>query len=140
MSKYFKEKNIGLIMTVMALGSISFMLFEPLKDYLSNLDDYWFSFWDYISLILASTAALWIVGVVFFVIIGFINTKAANYVTVVGFFLIIGLYVQGNFIPNTTGALDGSAIDWTKVNIGMILSDILWIALIVVCVFVLRKV
>lgn len=122
-----------------ALFCISFFVFEPLKSYLCNLSDYWFDFKEYLILI-ASAALLVFVGllVVSLLICLFLPTSAkviSSYV----FILTIGLYIQGNFIPNTIGILDGSPIEWSKINVGMVLSILLWVGIVVILVQITRK-
>lgn len=128
------------ILIINILGSISFFLFEPLKDYLSNMDDYWFEFREYLGWIFLATGIAFFMLSLVLIILGMIWTKIVNILVRLEFYLILGLYIQSNFVPNTNGALDGTPIDWSNINVDMIVSDILWVMLILAVILVFRKV
>ncbi|MCQ2081342.1 MAG: sulfatase-like hydrolase/transferase [Lachnospiraceae bacterium] len=146
MKKFFSERinQIKLnskprtMIIALALFCVSFLLFEPIKTYLCNLSDYWFEFGEYAKLVALATLVIFIFSLFVLSVICLLFPVLAKLVPAYMFIIIIGLYIQGNFVPNTFGSLDGSSIDWMEFNSGMIWSVLLWLIIIVVIVLVTK--
>lgn len=136
-TKSFESKNYLFALIVSCFMSISFCVFEPVKSYITNHEEYWFSLNRAIVLYILCAAVIIIGCMLMYVVISLINSTLANAIVLLVFFIATGLYIQGNYIPNLNGVLDGSPIDWVKVNSEMILSDVLWALLLILYVLFL---
>lgn len=130
-SKNFESKNYLFALIVSCFMSISFCVFEPVKSYITNHEEYWFTLNRAIVLYMICATVSIICCILMYVVISWINTTFANVFITLLFFIALGLYIQGNYIPNTNGVLDGTPIDWTRINVEMLLSDLLWAVLII---------
>ena len=126
MIKKLRQLNIGSLLWVVLFISITLFAFEPVKNYLANVDEYWFTLGMVFPLYLAVSAVIFTVGALTVTVLGRISKKASDVAMAILFPISMAIYIQGNLIPVTTGTLDGTAVDWSIVNIDMIFSDVLW--------------
>lgn len=127
------------ILAVNGIGCLTFFIFEPLKNYLCNRKDYWFDFGEFVGLTSGAAGVAFLAISAFLILLSLLMPKAVHILVQLDFFLIVGLYIQSNLIPSTIGPLDGTSIDWTKINPDMVCSDILWILIIACTIVVLVK-
>lgn len=114
-------------------------VFAPLEIYFTNISQFWFQVRD----ILLATAGTFVVifagMIAAFTIIALVSDKAAKVCAYILFVLGILIYLQGNFVVSTTGALDGRPVDWSAISIDRIESLILWVVGIAVGILVFVK-
>lgn len=104
---------------VLLSTSFAFMLsvFAPVEVYYSNKDEFWFSAWQ----VAGIAFAVFIVAELVLLLISYFlcNTGISVYCYIILLFLMVYLYIQGNYIPRNYGVLNGAEIDWDKyVNYG----------------------
>lgn len=135
--RVLKDKSITFALWISIFLCTTFFIFEPIKSYYANHEEYWFT----LTRALKLYSMCWLITIIacmmMYLLISHFNNYFANILYVILFFFSLGLYIQGNFIPNTNGVLNGHTIDWSTVNIDMVCSDILWCILIVICLVVL---
>ena len=129
----YENRRIDFAILVSMFLSITFCVFEPVKSYFANHDEYWFTLNRGLKLYIACAAIGIILCLLLYMVLSVVSKKVANLLFSFMFFVAVGLYIQGNFIPNTLGALDGGNVDWKRINIDMICSDILWLIIVVLC-------
>lgn len=126
-------------MLYIILFCITLFLFAPSMIYICNISEFWFTpdlYYPYITL----CTLVVILGLVSLgCILRKTNHKWFEIFAVGFFFLTIIIYIQGNFIPDSNGELDGNLINWRKVTLDMILSDILWFLGILTFLFCIIK-
>lgn len=142
--KIFKDKEkidnrIKLIFLLSILFSITFFLFAPSMLYLTNVSAFWFTPNLLYPYILLFTGIAFIICFFCLFLLQKLNRKVADWVNFFLFVFIVGAFIQGDLIPNTKSILDGTAIDWTVINIDMILSDILWAIIILMIIVIVIK-
>jgi len=131
------EKIIRIVLSF--LTAFTFFFFAPFNIYLSNISDFWFS--PSILLPLISGVAI-IVFIIIAIALKLMELISHPLYRVTCTFTVIidsALFIQGNFIVDKNGVLDGNAIDWSVINSSMIWSMVLWIIAISALVFVTVK-
>lgn len=132
--KKYNWKLIDLLIGFVFCFTVLF--FAPSSIYINNLEEFWFT----PNLLYKYITICTMIGVFCFSFIVIIGEKYFKHLKNIGlvicFCFTIGFYVQGNFIPDTNGPLDGTVIDWGKVNIDMIMSDIWWLLIILSIIFI----
>ena len=92
----------------------SFMLavFAPLEAFFSNEEEYWFD----LSHLLPVVLTTFVISFLLLALLSLMADRAKwrDSLYTLGLFLLVFLYVQGNYIPRPYGVLDGAAIDWGK--------------------------
>lgn len=130
-----KDKRITAIL-IAGIAAFTFGLFAPLNIYMSNIREFWFSPGLMMPLIIGVTAVLLAVMTAVMVGLSLAKDEIFIKISLIVTFLMCALFVQGNFVPDNNGVLDGSEIDWSAVNSDMIISILLWIAVVALCVYV----
>lgn len=134
-----KKSNFEWDTELLFLGFMLF-LFAPLEIYFSNINDLWFSAYDFAGYLLTAFV-LYIVVVVmadFFVVRRIPNIWGTMVYYV--FLLGISLYIQGNFILVDYGQMDGQPIDWSLYKVEGIVSVGLFVLIFVIGTFLRIKV
>lgn len=115
--------------------SISFMLFvfAPLEIYFTNKNEFWFGLKQLFPVVMVCfISGIFLLGGIYFVI-----SKSKWFSTVYTIFLgiLLGLYVQGNYIPRNYGVFDGTDIQWSDFKGYGIASILLWGAVLLLTVY-----
>ena len=113
-------------MWIIILFCVTLFLYAPSMIYICNVSEFWFTpklIYPYIG-VCTLICAIVLGGIS--LLLKKINVKLNNIFIFCLFLLVILFYAQGNLIPDSNGELDGNAIDWKKVNLDMIMSDLLW--------------
>lgn len=134
-------KNKALIANVQValLGALSVFFFQPLIIYFSNASNFWYEPKHLLPIIAGVSVVVAFSAFIFLWVISKISEGAGCVFRLIAIFGIIGAFIQGNFIPDVNGSLDGTEIDWSSVNISMIESSILWLGILAVFVVFLKK-
>lgn len=103
-------------------------IFAPFELYLSNKTFFFFEGQELIEVCLLAFVASTVFLVVALCLLGYASHKLYFGATIILFGTTLALYIQGNFLPNDYGELDGKAIDWS----GFVGEGIISIASIVV--------
>ncbi len=133
--KNLKDKfKISLISTF-ALA-FTFFMFGTAELYITNREEFWFTYGDMFPIIII--LSILVVGILT-VSLMLLPTKIFKY----GVALILGftlsLYIQGNFLPNDYGSLDGTSIDWSNYQGRLVYNSIIWCILIGSSIFLAYK-
>lgn len=134
-----KKRNFEWDTELLFLGFMLF-LFAPLEIYFSNINDLWFSVYDFAGYLLTAFV-LYIVVVVladFFAVSRIPNIWGTMVYYV--FLLGLSLYIQGNFILVDYGQMDGQPIDWSLYKVEGIVSVGLFVLIFVIGTFLWIKV
>ena len=132
-----KMENISLLIcTSLCLTSV-FFLFGSLQLYLGNISELWFSIIDlFIPSILVCLFAC-----ILLVSIGILIIKKKKlfhvYISLL-WGLSIALYIQGNFMRNDYGQLNGLEIDWSSYSSKAAANMLFWIVCLIIPFFIQR--
>lgn len=126
-------KKSGILISFMI--SFFVFLFCPLEFYWSNKSEFFFSVYDFIYILIFAFLVSFVTMTAIYYVLGRVNDSVAEAILCIGFFLCIGMYIQGNYIPSHIGPLDGSKIDWSKYSTDRFLSVVLWVVLVILIVF-----
>lgn len=109
-------------------AAFTYFGFGTFELYAGSYDELWFDYTDMFPVILLSG----ILTMGFFtVILMMLPDKFFKYGMALLFSFTLALYVQGNFLPNDYGVLDGTAIDWGKYSGRLWINSAFWIVLII---------
>lgn len=135
---YTSEKETGKmkkeLLWLSILLAFNLCIFPPCELYLSNINEFWFSFVDIIPIIITSALTTLIV----INIMGYVLPYKLYYVF---FSMLFGCamaaYIQGNYLNNNYGVLDGKNILWSeystrgKISLavwGIVIASVVWIS------------
>lgn len=128
-----KEKSSISFRTGFLLSlTISFvwMFYAPLQLYFSNIHEFKYDFYAIIPTILLMFVVGFIVGLLVYYVFHKLHEKAFLLLLLIGVIVLVGSYVQGNFLIQDLPSLDGTAYDWNNHTFGMITSIIWWVLII----------
>lgn len=118
-------------------GCFTFTIFAPLEIFLVNMSDFDFGLYHLLPMCLLCFILL-------FLSLSIIALTGSSFFPVLckSFFLAccviaFAAYIQGNYLGNHNGVMDGRDIDWHAVNKDMILSIALWIIAFCLCIVVI---
>lgn len=118
-----KERGLSYLLWCI---SISFMLlvFAPLEIYFTNKNEFWFDLKQLVPVIISCfvLGTLLLGGA--YLLIGKIKLFSAIYTILLG--ILLGLYIQGNYIPRNYGVFDGTDIQWSDFKGYSLASILLW--------------
>ena len=121
------KKNGGILLSILLI-TITIAVFGPLELYLTNSDEFWFSFTDILTVVA-------ILSAVCFTVLLLITCVLRGQVRAIwgaGLFALgIALYIQGNYANINYGTLDGTAIDWGAYPLYGVLDTLGWFAVFV---------
>lgn len=107
--------------------SFTFFFFGPLELILSNRRDFWFEIPKVLPTFILFTA-------LFFVVLSVISLCASTKISIILFTLTFStallLYIEGNYLLQNYGVMDGQAIDWSSFNVSSIIDAGIWIIII----------
>lgn len=114
----------------------TFFGFGTVELYISNPSEFWFTAKDiFPTIILIAIIAFLILTILVF----FLPQHIYEYVLVLIWGITIALYIQGNFLPNDYGALNGVEILWENYHLRAITNSIIWIFVLCLSVFLFKK-
>lgn len=131
------NKNYIFVVISSLFLSITFFLFEPVKNYLANSEEYWFTLNRALPYYVIFTIIGFVGCCLVYLLVSCFSVQAANKLCELICLLTIGLYIQSNVLPNTIGVLNGHPVDWTEINVDRVSSDMLWTIVIALAVIVL---
>ena len=111
--KTTKKELIITALFISLMQSIMVGLFAPFELYLSQKEDYAFAGWELLPYCIALTAVCLVLGMCYRTIVILINKTLGKIVLAISKGLTLAIYVQGTYIKNNFGILDGSEIDWS---------------------------
>lgn len=133
-----KAHNIAICLMV----TFTFFIFAPLEVYFSNIDDIWFGIGDFILYLAIGFIAFFSAGMLLDVCGCKYFSKIWNYIVYTIFLITLALYIQGNFLKNDYGQLDGQPIDWSMYRDKGIISVSVFVAVFligIVLLYVLKQ-
>jgi len=114
-------------------------VFAPIDNYLLAPNDYTFSL---VNIIVCFGALFFIAWMILAAFLFLLPESKRGYIAAFLFFIGIALYIQGNFLNNNYGILDGRTIDWSIYatrGIISIFSVVICIVAVVAIVIIFRK-
>lgn len=131
--------KIKKLSSVLLGAAIAFMffIFAPLDAFFANKDEFWFSLFQLLPMLVITFVGFTVIFSVFMLLIQ--RSKAAPYIY--GFLLYVYLffYIQGNYIPRNYGVLNGTEINWSDYGTYGIMSIVLAIVCILLWIISLLK-
>ncbi|MCR4754352.1 MAG: hypothetical protein K5868_02360 [Lachnospiraceae bacterium] len=120
----------------------SFMMavFALFEIYFSNKDYFFFDGTEMIAFSALAFAFMFCLLALFLFVTYLCSEKTCAIVAAIGFGIAMALYIQGNFLKNDYGVLDGNQIKWEEYCLDGFISVSMFILLIVVMIIVERKV
>lgn len=119
--------------------SIIFCVVGPIDLYVSNSSEFWFSFVQILPIIVVTFFICFVLAIALPFLL---NEKAFYYIIALEIGVASGLYIQGNYLNNDFGVLDGRTIEWSQYFERGLLSTLVWgicILLPLVLVFLLTQ-
>ena len=127
------NKKINYILVISAFV-FNLLIFAPLEIYYTNKSELWFNVKEFLPIVLIISI---LVFLFLLLIVEKLNKKRKLFVNIL-FSLLLGLYIQGNFLNFGYGVLDGSEIKWNSMIGKAIINTIIWI-IILLLPFVFKK-
>lgn len=138
MNKKEKWEYILPAILLSLVTSFTLFIYAPLSLYFSNKNEFWFDFFDIISVLGALFGISSLVFLLLYFVAFFIHKNLYYIVTAIGFIVYISLIIQGNFQTGYIPQIDGASIDWKSLAIHRISSILLWVVVTVVVVAIFR--
>lgn len=113
------------------------MVFAPLEVYLTNKNEFWFGPKQILPIITCCLAVSILVLYGIYWLIRRNKRFSVVYTILLG--ILIGLYIQGNYIPRNYGVLDGTDIQWDQFANYGVASIILWAVIALLVIFACIK-
>lgn len=108
------------------------IIFGSNELYFSNISEFWFAYSDFMPVLFI----VFIVGVILIgIFLSIIPSKISIYIKAFIYALAFAYYIQGNFLPNDYGSLNGELIDWNAYSHRLVYNTIIW--LLIVLLFLL---
>ncbi len=112
--KTIKKNLIITALYISIMQSILIGIFSPFEMYLPQKEDYLFSGWELAPYCLAITIGFLIAGMCYRTVAILINKTLGRIVLAISTGLTLAIYIQGTYVKNRFGILDGSEIDWSQ--------------------------
>ena len=121
---------------------ICFMIFifAPLEIYLAQKEEFYFGGSDVVPFAILFFVASFVASLLALFVIGCISLKVAQIIAALVAFVGFALYIQGNYILADYGTLNGNPIDWSMYRVEGLISNGLFLVLIVLGIVLVRKV
>ena len=129
-----KQSISSLFFACMSI-TITLAIFGPIELYLTNINEFWFTFREFWWIVLLAGFALF---TIFFAIGTLLRGKFRTIYTNLVIGLAFAFYVQGNWINTDYGVLDGKSIQWDEYSRLAIINTFIWIACLLLP-FILQK-
>jgi hypothetical protein len=114
------------------LVGLTIFVFQPTVIYLSNINQFQFSFFNVLEIY---TAIFFVCVLITSAISLFINKKINNLFIVFLLAISVSLWFQGNILLRDYGALDGTLINWSAFSKWSYLDPIIWVVIISLFLF-----
>ena len=119
--------------------SFTFCLAGPISLYTANTEEFWFSLWQMLPII---TLAFAVLTVAVTMVLSLVPGKGFLWILAAIFGLGVALYIEGNFLVQDYGLLNGNAIEWNAFSEWAVIDTLIWIAIpiaILLLAFFLKK-
>lgn len=116
--------------------AFTFFGFAMLELYMSNHEEFWFPY-KYMLPVIVLTGIL-VVGLCL-IILMLLPKKCFKYGIALLNGFTLALYIQGNFLPNDYGVLDGTAIEWENYHGRLVYNSIIWCVLILAVILYAKQ-
>lgn len=109
-----KEKLSGLGSGLLLSLCLSFLvcIYAPLELYLTNISEFWIKSSEYVPACLIMFFAVLIAGIIGFTVVRLINKNLYDICLVIGGAVLLGMYIQGNFLIKNLPSMEGAKVDW----------------------------
>lgn len=134
MKTLFEKLKLSII--PLFLGIFTFFGFGTAELYITNKDEFWFLYTDIFSRLLFFSIITFFILILILLLIPNIVFK---YVLAAIYGVVIVMYLQGNFLPNNYGQLDGTEIDWSSYHGRFLINTFIWAVFILGFVFLYLK-
>ena len=121
------NKKINYILVISAFV-FNLLIFAPLEIYYTNKSELWFNVKEFLPVILIVSLLTFLF---LLLIIEKLNKKRNVFINIL-FSLLLGLYIQGNFLNFGYGVLDGTEINWNSMIGKAIINTIVWIIILLI--------
>ena len=139
MKKFLETSTITKLISSIAPAIVllfSLLIFGSSELFISNSDEFWFELKD----IMPSMLIVFIAGVIIISSFLFVLPKRITlYLKGLIYAVAIALYLQGNFLPNDYGTLNGQEIIWSNYQIRAIYNTLIWVLVILAVLFLCYK-
>lgn len=140
-SKFNKEQRkkylSGLLLSLVASFMVCF--YAPLELFSTNLDEFMFDSSLLVPVIFKTFILVLVVSIALMMLLYIINEKVYFCGLVVYFVVFLTSYIQGNFMAGKIPVLDGTPVDWSEFTAENIKTVIMWIVVIGIVYFVIKK-
>jgi len=122
----------GMLPGIVLVLTASFVLavYAPLELWVTNQSEFWFDFKDLLTPVILVFSACSVGGIGLLFLLRMAGKRCYCAALTLGFAVLIGLYVQGNFLAGSLPPLDGTKVDWSAYPVQRALSWILWISVL----------
>ncbi len=127
----------GLKQAMVVAAALVFMLaiYAPFQIYSSNSKEFWFDIVDMLPSLAVLFSGMFILNAVLLVILYLIKPGLGKLAGVAEAILLIGLFLQGNFLAGRIPIMDGTDVDWSAFRGNNVLTIIVFAVLIIVSGF-----
>ena len=141
MKNWKNNRKTGINMLCISMF-ICFMVFvfAPLEIYLAQKEEFYFGGSDVVPFTVLFFGASFVAAIAALFVVGLFSFRLAQIIAVMVAFIGFGLYIQGNYIIADYGTLNGNPIDWSLYKTEGILSNGLFLVMIVVGIVLIKKV
>lgn len=126
---------------ISVMGALCFMLFlyAPLELFFYNQREFWFDLYTLFPFLLVLFGVAFLAMVLFGVLCCLLLPKVYKVVVIPALSIVLlGAYVQGNFLLNDLPPMDGLEYDWADYSAGRLPSVILWVAISILVIVSFR--
>lgn len=137
MEKNMRSKKIWATVAISLFAAVSIGLFAPLEIFITNIDYFWFDIYHTLPIVLLVTGCIFI-GILAILGVSF-RVKFFDIIVWIITSLFLALYIQGNFILEDYGPLNGIEINWSEYSKEKWISWIVWIAVFGIVGVIIKK-
>ena len=121
---------------------ICFMLFifAPFEIYMSSKESFFFEGYEMIGFFALAFIASGVAGTIVNMLCGMLGKRIHQIFFSMALSLGVALYIQGNYVLTNYGALDGNAIEWKNYRVEGLISNGLFVLLIVLGLLLIKKI
>lgn len=121
--------------------AVNFMIcvYAPLEMFFNNQEDFWFDLYGFLPVLLAMFLKGTIVSLLVMCVMCFAGEKFYSVFLGVVSTVMLGTYVQGNFLVKNLPPLDGTSVNWSDYTHEKIYSLILWCLVGCVAIYIIKQ-